>query len=253
MKAFTVLFLAHVLGDYYFQPEALARRKERGLGWVLLHCLIYAAAMAVSLLLLGIGHLPAAALCAGTHLVIDLVKQLILIRSAKAGVLTVKGERAAFCIDQALHLIIILAASLWSAAEFEAAVPPCLESFSRLTGIDAFRALACAALALAVMKPTNVFIRRMAITQKPDGEPDGLAPESVRMGRYIGSLERLLVCALLVLRQYGSIALVFTAKSVARFKQLDDRRFAEYYIFGTLLSVASAVGMFLLLKYFGTL
>lgn len=253
MKVFTVLFLAHILGDYYFQPEGLARRKERGLGWVLLHCLIYAAAMAASLLLLGGGYLWAVIVCAGTHLIIDVVKQLILIRSAKAGALTVKGERAAFCADQALHFIIILGASLWVTDSFELAVPPYMGSFGRLTGLDAYKLTAYAALALAVMKPANVFIRRMAVNRRPDGEPDGLAPESVRMGRYIGSLERLLVAALLSLAQYGSIALVFTAKSVARFKQLDDRRFAEYYIFGTLLSATVAVGAFLLLKYFGTL
>ena len=42
MREFTLLMLAHVLGDYWFQPQSLARAKSRNLGWVLLHALIYA-------------------------------------------------------------------------------------------------------------------------------------------------------------------------------------------------------------------
>ncbi|MBR3383539.1 MAG: DUF3307 domain-containing protein [Clostridia bacterium] len=253
MRSFTVLMLAHVLGDFYFQPESLARRKERGLGWVLLHSLVYALTMAASLLFLGGGQIWAAAVCAGTHLVIDFVKQLILISSAKAGALTVRGERAVFCADQALHIGVILVMSIIVTSRFELTEPPFMEAFSRTAGAEAYSLLAYVTLGLSVMKPANVFIRRMAVTQKPDGEPVGITPESVRTGRYVGSLERLLVIALLALGQYGSIALVFTAKSVARFKQLDDRAFAEYYIFGTLLSVVTAVGLFLIMKHFGTL
>ena len=35
---------------------------------------------------------------------------------------------------------------------------------------------------------------------------------------------------------------MIAAKTIARFKQLDDRGFAEYYLLGTLASVAVAVG-----------
>lgn len=250
MKVFTLLFTAHILGDYYFQPEALAVRKSRGIGWTLLHCLIYTATLAVSLIMLGGGYIWAAAVCAGTHLVIDVVKQLILNSGAKAGVLTVKGERAAFCVDQILHLGIMLAASLWATVRFGSEVPDYIVGLKQVIGRDPYRLLAYAAMALAVMKPANVFIRRMLVTEKPGEEPKHSA-EQTRAGRYIGALERLIVLALLVLGQYGSIAIVFTAKSIARFKQLENRDFAEYYIFGSLLSIATAVGVFILLNYFG--
>jgi hypothetical protein len=39
-----------------------------------------------------------------------------------------------------------------------------------------------------------------------------------------------------------SIGLVITAKSIVRYPQLRDRAFAEYYLFGTLLSVVVALG-----------
>jgi hypothetical protein len=38
----------------------------------------------------------------------------------------------------------------------------------------------------------------------------------------------------------AAIGLVIAAKTLARFKQLDDRDFAEYYLLGTLASVAIA-------------
>ena len=73
MREFTLLMLAHVLGDYWFQPQSLARAKSRSLGWVLLHALIYAAACASMLIFLGGGFifaLAAAAVFAGVQLVI---------------------------------------------------------------------------------------------------------------------------------------------------------------------------------------
>jgi hypothetical protein len=253
VKAFTVLFLAHLLGDFYFQPQKLAERKEGSFGFLMLHCAIYAAAAAASLLLLGGGFIIAAVIAAVSHLVIDCVKFAALKSTAKAGVLTVSGDRAAFCIDQALHLAAILAASLLVTAREQPLIPPYMEGFGSLTGVDPYRLVAYAALALGVLKPANVFIRRMMYARKPDEEPTLAESESVRSGRYIGGLERLLMITLMALKQYGSIAIVFTAKSIARFRRLDDREYAEYYIFGTLLSAVTAAGMFLLLKLFGTL
>lgn len=254
MKAFTVLFFAHVLGDYYFQPAKLAEKKSRGIGWVLLHALIYAAVFAFTLLFLGGDYIWAVVVCAATHLVIDVVKQLILNSRARQGVLTVKGERAAFCIDQILHISIMLGSALFVTRSFELAVPPYMAAFTQTAGVDAYRLLAYASMGLAVLKPANVFVKRMLVTEKPDEkEPITVYAERKRAGAYIGGLERLLVIALLTFSQFGAIALVFTAKSIARFRQLDDREFAEYYIFGTLLSVATAIGVFVMMKLFGTL
>ena len=249
MKELTVLMLAHVLGDYYFQPEKLAVRKSRNLLWVLLHAAVYAAACALSLLLLGGGYVIAAAIAAGSHLVIDIVKQAILNSLAKKDVLTIRGERAAFAVDQALHILIAFAAAYLVNSRFGSVTPPYMTHIGAAFGFDAYRALTYIVMGLAVMKPANVFIRRMLVTEKPDEDPQ--MGERRRAGKYIGGLERLLTVALLALGQYGSIAIVFTAKSIARFRQLDDREFAEYYIFGTLLSIVTAVGVFMLMRLFG--
>lgn len=245
MKAFTVLFIAHLLGDYYFQPEALAEKKNTGAGWVLLHCLIYAAASALCLLLLGGGFIWAAAAAAGAHFLIDLIKKLVIRKPLSA-----KSKRTVFAVDQSMHLLSILAASIWVTESFELAVPPYMDGLARITGLDSYTLLSYIALALAVMKPANVLIRIMLAEGR---QSEASVYDRMRTGRLIGSLERLLVTALLVLGQYSSIALVFTAKSIARFKQLENRDFAEYYLFGTLLSASVAVGAFVLMKFFGTL
>lgn len=56
-------------------------------------------------------------------------------------------------------------------------------------------------------------------------------------GKLIGYIERLLVIILTVIGAYPSIAFIIAAKSIARFKQLDDRNWAEYFLLGTLTSI----------------
>ncbi|WP_172369158.1 DUF3307 domain-containing protein [Sporosarcina jiandibaonis] len=56
-------------------------------------------------------------------------------------------------------------------------------------------------------------------------------------GKLIGYVERLLVISLTVVGAYPSIAFIIAAKSIARFKQLDDRNWAEYFLLGTLSSI----------------
>lgn len=60
-------------------------------------------------------------------------------------------------------------------------------------------------------------------------------------GALIGFLERALVLTFVLLNQYTAIGLVLTAKSIARYKELEDRGFAEYYIIGTLGSMLFAI------------
>jgi len=63
----------------------------------------------------------------------------------------------------------------------------------------------------------------------------------VARGRAIGILERALALTLMLLGQYGAVGLVVAAKSIARFKALEDREFAEYFLVGTLASLLLAL------------
>ena len=60
----------------------------------------------------------------------------------------------------------------------------------------------------------------------------------INYGSLIGMLERIIIVLLAMLNLWSSIVLVFTAKSIARFKQLEDKNFAQKYLIGTLLSLS---------------
>jgi hypothetical protein len=64
--------------------------------------------------------------------------------------------------------------------------------------------------------------------------------DNLRTGRIIGVLERLLVFFLVVQGEWGAVGLVVAAKSIIRFKDLEQRHFAEYYLIGTLTSLLVA-------------
>lgn len=86
---------------------------------------------------------------------------------------------------------------------------------------------------------------RFSARLEPDPPPGGTEmpalPSPARIGEAIGILERLVVAVLVLSRAEAAIGLVVAAKTLARFKQLDDREFAEYYLLGTLASVAVAI------------
>jgi hypothetical protein len=60
-------------------------------------------------------------------------------------------------------------------------------------------------------------------------------------GEWIGVLERIITLTFVLTGNYSAVAFALTAKSIARFKELDDRNFAEYYLLGTSTSVAVAL------------
>jgi hypothetical protein len=83
---------------------------------------------------------------------------------------------------------------------------------------------------------TLVRAPRKAATSEQHG-----SPSPARVGATIGVLERLLICTLTLVGQPMAVGLVITAKTIARFKQLEDREFGEYYLLGTLASVSIAL------------
>jgi hypothetical protein len=73
-------------------------------------------------------------------------------------------------------------------------------------------------------------------------DPPATITSTARVGATIGVLERLLIVGLVLTNATAAVGFVLAAKTIARFKQLDDRQFAEYYLLGTLASVSVALG-----------
>jgi hypothetical protein len=90
-----------------------------------------------------------------------------------------------------------------------------------------------------------------ALQMRRDEDRTAGAIEIAR-GRMIGVLERALALMLVLLGQYGALGVIVAAKSIARFRALEDREFAEYFLVGTLaslvLALAGGVAVRLLLK-----
>ncbi|HXF99586.1 MAG TPA: hypothetical protein VNL69_02325 [Bacteroidota bacterium] len=65
------------------------------------------------------------------------------------------------------------------------------------------------------------------------------------VGEWIGILERLITLTFVLTGSFTALAFALTAKSIARFKELEDKEFSEYYLLGTSASllVAMAAGM----------
>ncbi|WP_430790672.1 DUF3307 domain-containing protein [Virgibacillus flavescens] len=68
-------------------------------------------------------------------------------------------------------------------------------------------------------------------------------------GKYIGIFERILIAVFIVINQYSGLALLIAMKTLARFKQFEDKDFAEYYLIGTLLSLIMGVGIGLVINW----
>lgn len=70
-------------------------------------------------------------------------------------------------------------------------------------------------------------------------------------GFLIGVFERVLIFSFVLVNQYAAISIIFAAKSLARFKELDNREIAEYYLLGTFMSMTSAVilGIFFVILF----
>jgi hypothetical protein len=51
-----------------------------------------------------------------------------------------------------------------------------------------------------------------------------------------------------LLGQYGAIGFVLAAKGLVRFKELENRDFAEYVLFGTLLSALISILVALIIR-----
>ena len=109
------------------------------------------------------------------------------------------------------------------------------------------RTLARAAAIVAVLvfeaNGASAIVQRVLARVSPPGSAaDGDEDEGpAGAGRLIGILERWLILGLVWVDQWGAVGLVLTAKSIARFKRMDEQAFAETYLIGTMTSVLVAM------------
>jgi hypothetical protein len=247
-----LLVSGHVLADFLVQTESIAARKGRHAGTLLLHAALTLLTHAI--LLLPFWSLPLALpllALAVYHLLLDAAKGRVDARRSQGGGL------AAFFVDQALHVVGLLAVWGWLRWLGVAERPPLLVPETALAPLAAWAVIASGLVlngkgGTAVVRtllsryPTLIPAADPARGLREEGaERDesgpSPSPADYEMGRTIGVLERLIVFVLVLVGQWGAIGLVVAAKSIARFPELGSQRFADYYLMGTLASILTAV------------
>ncbi len=252
--SFLALYLAHLLTDFVFEPDRLVvgKRNNAALAYVEhggIH--LFSAALLLGLSSPGlVRSLDFYGVIIGltlVHLAFDWGK-LRLVR------LTTKAEGTlAFVAGQLVYVFPVCVA-----AEIIAKTP--LREL--MVGLSWVQSHAEQTLLLLVVYVGVIFGGGylVRLVTKPLVRGDlglgGQATEELQnAGMYIGWLERFLILTSLLLQSPATVGLILTAKAIARFPEFKSKRFAEYFLIGTLLSLSIGIvgGLILLKAFYGTL
>ncbi|WP_343707841.1 DUF3307 domain-containing protein [Flavobacterium sp.] len=224
MILFIKLLLAHLLGDFIWQPNSWVADKEikkHKSIYLYIHILLHGALAAI---LVGeINFIPYAVIIAVTHGIVDLIK----LNFQKN-----KTKRTWFVVDQIAHILILIGIALlyenkpipsfWQDNQF----------WILLTGF------------LLLTKPTSIFIKTIISIWAPESKNSNQDNSLIAAGNYIGILERLFVFGFILTGHFEAIGFLLAAKSIFRFgdlKEAKDRKLTEYVLIGTLISFGIAI------------
>lgn len=245
---FLALLLAHLLGDFPLQTHWISRQKGARALPLICHGLIHG--VAAWGCLAAFTPVPFASPSSQTILLAYLVSHLAIDR-AKCK-LTAKGAIAddwkAFLADQATHLALLsLTAVLLTRSSFAS-----LFAGIGITETAKIRLLQGAIVYVAVIFGGGYLIRYL--TRGFAGKSAAQnAADLGNAGLYVGWIERFLIVTAIVMQSPVLVGLILTGKSIARFPEFKEARFAEYFLIGTLLSISVSVlgGLVLLELLYG--
>jgi Protein of unknown function (DUF3307) len=254
LNLFLALYLAHLLADFVFQTDAIvAGKKDSRWQSYFVHGLTYYGTMLAIVLVMNpslVGmwafERVVVALCL-VHLLLDWAK--LTVTNAR----WIPDDVQSFTIDQAVHLTTVAAATLFITRPSLQSAVPYLQAIRSAQE----RILIVAVIYVVVIFGGGYFVRYLIgplWKQKPN-ETTKEHDEVVNAGLYIGWLERFLALTAIFLQSPGTVGLILTAKSIARYPELKSTgRFVEYFLIGTLLSISIAIvgGVILLKIFYGT-
>ena len=281
------LILAHLLADFYLQTDNMVQDKLKNIKkHIFHHFLMNTIVLAAGWFFFHRQDDPLMAIIwpllfiTGTHLIIDLVKiKLVDHLSARENL----NKLWFFIVDQLLHLFMVLIAMQLF---FKISLVSNVDRFMKLLfeegrNLDASGTILVIVIILILGTSVSGHMIRILLGSLPGqlltfegkytfknelkepaypqtGRGDrGLSEQYSYMifnkhdmsrGKLIGYIERLLVILLTYYGSYPAIAFIVTAKSIARFKQMDDRDWAEYFLLGTLTSMFLGIMFGILLR-----
>lgn len=240
---FILLLLAHAIGDFYFQTSYMSKRKDSSMKWVLTHSLFYwLSTLLVLSLVFSMNIFVMGTAAAALHAIIDILKYLYVKKLRKSSRITAGKDRDIFFADQLLHIICLIFIAYTAVLQnipFRFCSP--VLGFFEIVKIDAFVFVCWASTVLIIHKPANILISKILTIYKPENKEDENKKDN-NAGRFIGTVERIIILIFLSIGQYAAIGLVLTAKSIARYDKISkEKDFAEYYLIGTLISTLAVI------------
>ncbi|NLW56182.1 MAG: DUF3307 domain-containing protein [Firmicutes bacterium] len=245
MNLFLLAIIAHLAGDFLFQSPNTVTAKQAGNLWAFIrHALLVAFLTLLATHFFGLGPaLLYAGLIGLSHFIIDLGKES-LAKGRSGGI-----KLFLFLTDQALHLLFLFFLTLFfPSAEPHPEVMAFYQRFLPLQTIPVFAGLPRlpelnweAVLWIIIFYLAAIFggaVLTSRLLEFLTGQPEG---HSQRLGRAIGMIERLILITLVIVDAVSAMGFVLAAKSLARYQELNDREFAEYYLVGTLTSYGLAL------------
>lgn len=231
LRFFLLLLAGHILSDFFFQSSTIARNKGRSIKSLLQHGLWTFVVHSLVIFPFWSGQILTSMFAlALVHIGIDWLKPRIYGNEGKS--------LLGFSLDQGLHLsTLITLAWIVSSAEIlhtELLSAENLDSFTRAMVILG---------GFAFNGKGGTAVVRLILGRFPDiGASLREARSSAyAMGLMIGILERFILFLMVLMGHWGALGFVIAAKSIARFKELDEKGFADYYLIGTLSSVLVAL------------
>lgn len=222
MELILKLLLAHVIGDFLFQPDKWVKDKEKNKiksPFLYLHILVHSISLLI-LLQFNLKYWIGFLIIISSHYIIDLAKINLLGRVDKTFL---------FIVDQLIHLFVIIGVThFYSPLDID---------------LNIILSQQILLLILAIVLVTNVSstIIKMIISRWILQSSDSSLKNA---GALIGILERLFVFIFVITNHWEGIGFLLAAKSVFRFGDLsksEDRKLTEYILIGTLLSFGLAI------------
>jgi len=234
------LLLAHIISDYYCQTDESCKKKREWhcCEWII-HggCVFGLSFLAILAPHHWVGALVAALIVTALHLLIDVIK--VKYKISRQG--EERGSIWPFVIDQVLHLIVIFVTTV--------ILFNVLQDYHCWMEIIDTGILLIILVFLAVAKPANTFIRICLKSAKINIGDEPANDDTFHSGRIIGTCERFLIVLFVILTQYEAIGFLVAAKSILRFSSTQESKKSEYVLAGTLLSIAIAIVLGLIVVY----
>lgn len=239
--------LGHVIGDYYLQTEAMAKKKKiinQLVGWKFyaLHILLYSLVQIVLFtVILGVDIGWVGCICVA-HAIVDILKITLEYKYESK-----LHESTSYFIDQIIHMVIIVLFSVIIVKnDISIAVNQYLIEILKIVNLQNYNIIKLVIIAIVLHKPINItckiMLSKYKISKSSVTNKNEMQTNSLKAGALIGTFERLIIAAMIYKGEYSAIGLIFAAKSVARYDKISsDKEFAEYYLLGSLMSVLSVL------------